>query len=231
MSYRLTVAAASAGLAVFLLAGPAAAAEAAAETGAVGEALDQVDATSQQAAEVVAEGSDDAPAPVATVADEVADGVTDTTGTVTGAARDATGGDQDDTDPSAPDGDPAPATPDDADPETTSGGSGNWTAASGTSTTDRGDVGASPALTFGAVRTTGYSTGPRVETTVEEPQTAAPEPLFAPPTTQRVVEPIAMPAPLAAPQGTTAEILLAVALLVLATGLLLAELGPERVER
>lgn len=200
------------------------------ETDAIGETLEEADATLDSTEEQVDETAAEGPEPVAETVDDTTDVTTDTTDAVTDTlqqtAEDPTGS----SDPDGPTGDdrrgaggdPEPAPAPDGPTGATSVPDGRSIAGGGTS--------APPARIAldGFRRTSG---GTSTDLAVTADPIFEPEPAFAPPTTREVVEPTATAAPRLSLRTVAIEILVATALLVLATGGLVGELGPERQTR
>lgn len=196
-------------------------------TDTIGETLDEVDEAVDSTEEQVDETADEGPEPVAETVDEATDMATDTTDAVTDTLQHTA---EDPTGPSDPDGspdddrrgagdDPTSAPAPDAPTGATSVPDGRSIAGGGDSTPP-----ARIALD-GFRRTSG---GTSTDLAVTADPIFDPEPAFAPPTTREVVEPTATAAPRLSLRTVAVEILVATALLVLATGGLVSELGPER---
>lgn len=190
-------------------------------TGTVGEALEDVDEALDSTEEQVDETAAEGPEPVAETVDDTTDTTTDTTDAVTDTLQQTVEDPTDPTDPSdgegSPDNDRRGAGDD---PTSAPAPDGRSIAGGGTS--------APPTrVALDGFRRTSGGTSTDLAVTADpifEPE----EPAFAPPTTREVVEPSATAAPRLSLRTVAIEILVATALLVMATGGLIVELGPER---
>lgn len=197
------------------------------EDATTGTLLDEVDGAVGSTADAVQEGTDDAPEPVASTTDDGVDAVADTTSQATDAVRQTLGDADAPSDPTG--GSDGDDTPHRAAGDQPTGAPGPSTASSAPPAGSPVAGGGAPARVPNRIALDGFrrtsDATPAVEV-VEDP-VFEPEPTFAPPTTRQVVEPVASGPAL--PLRTVAiEILVAAALLVLATGGLVTELGPER---
>lgn len=198
-----------------------------ATTGTLGQVLDEVDGAVESTADAVEGGTSDAPGPVASTADDGIDAVADTTSQATDTVRQTLGDADAPSDPTGGSGDgetPQRAAGDQ--PSVAPGPSGASSAPPGGSPVAGGGA---PARVPNRVALEGFRRTsdaiPAVE--VADDPVFEPEPPFAPPTTRQVVEPVAS-GPALPLRAVAVEILVAAALLVFATGGLVAELGPER---
>ncbi|MBW3562108.1 MAG: hypothetical protein KY437_06380 [Actinobacteria bacterium] len=198
-----------------------------AATDTLGQVLDEVDGAVESTADAVREGTNDAPEPVGSTVDGGVDAVADTTSQTTDMVRQTLG----DADP------PSDPTDGGGGGETPRRGAGDQpSAAPGPSGASSAPPAGSPVAGGGApapvpdrIALDGFRRTSDATAAVEvaDDSVFEPEPAFAPPTTRQVVEPVAS-GPALPLRAVAIEILVAAALLVFATGGLLAELGPER---
>lgn len=185
--------------------------------------LDEIDGAVESTADAVQEGTNDAPEPIASTTDDGVEAVTDTTSQTTDSVRQTLGDADPPSDPSGGGGEtPHRAAGDQPgaapDPSAAPSAAGSPVAGGG-----------APARVPNRIALDGFrrtSDATRAVEVVEDP-IFEPEPAFAPPTTRQVVEPVAS-GPALPLRAVAIEILVAAALLVFATGGLVAELGPER---
>lgn len=188
--------------------------------------LDEVDGAVESTADAVQEGTDEAPEPVGSTTDDGVDAVADTTSQATDAVRQTLGDADAPSDPTGgSDGGDTPQRAAGDEP----GGAPDPSTASRSPAGSAVAGGGAPARVPNRIALDGFrrtSDATPAVAVVDDP-VFEPEPTFAPPTTRQVVEPVAS-GPALPLRAVAIEILVAAALLVFATGGLLAELGPER---
>lgn len=191
------------------------------DDGDTGDQLgDEIDAAASTVEEEADGLASEGPEPVADTVDTTTDTTTDTTDAVTDEFQEtsdepAGSSDGGTNDQRGAGSDPVTAT----DPNGSTSAPGGLAAPTGASASDPQRI-----ALDGFRRTSG---GNSAQLAVSADPLFEEEPAFAPPTTREVIEPTAAAPPLSL-RSVAVEILVATALLVMATGGLVAELGPER---
>lgn len=187
--------------------------------GTVDQLGDEVDATASTVEEEVDAVASEGPEPVAETVDTTTDTTTDTTDTLTDELQTSD-------EPAGPsDGGTKDQRGAGSDPVSVTDPNGSTSAPGGLSASNGAPTSGPQRIALDGFRRT--SGGNSAQLAVSADPLFEQEPAFAPPTTREVIEPTTAAPPLSL-RSVAVEILVATALLVMATGGLVAELGPER---